>query len=224
MMLGYRQHYNKAVLPFGPSDLHDIELWFQMSPYEFFHVRHDGTDGYRHMVRVLVDSKTKLRDEHVPNECMRRLNGRHRRDLLRLWMRWEKRYGKVLDEGELAELIGELVPICHRYNNVIILDGEYEMTFEDIKDFSKRKLRIRSTRDKGADYYRPDLLPVYEERLQDGSKRLDDMKRHLIEGLDEDRPEVIARLSPRVVDLMRQVKSDGRHVEELREAIRYLGE
>jgi len=221
-MLGYRQHYNKAILPFEPSGLRDIELWFQMSPYDFFHVRHDCTDGYRHMTRRLVDSKTRLQDERSPSECMSRLNGRHRRDLLRLWMRWEERQGKVLDEGELAELVRELAPLCHRYNNVIILDDEYEMTFEDIKDFSKRKLRIRSTRDKGMDYYRPELLPVYEKRLTENRKRLDDMKRRLIEGLDCDRPEIVARLSPRVVDLMRQVKSDGRHVEELREAIRYL--
>ena len=208
-----------------PSEFRDIELWFQMSPYEFFRIVYDGTDGYSHMMEVLIDSKTKLRDEHGHGECMSRLNGETRRDLLRLWMRWDGKSGKILDGDDMSELIRDLVPICHRYNNVIICDGEYEMTFDDIKDFSKRKLRIRGTRNVGpVGYYRPELLPVYEKRLEEDSENLEGMKRRLIAGLEANDFGVVASLSPKVVELMRRTETYGRYVRELKDAIGYMGE
>ena len=222
MNLPYRAYYNKGPLPDNPDRLRSVEVFLQLSVTDIFHLSHSPEHGFSQGVLVLVDSKTKIVEEGRLG-TMRILNCRERRDVLRLFLSCEDRIGRRLERDEMAELAGMLNPVLHRYNNVIIPDGEYEMGFADLKDLSKRKLRVRRTGYDMGPYYDSDRLHAYESQLEQSLPQLEFLKARLSDAIANDRPDDLLRLSRQVAGLMRQVSAARNWVNGFREAERYIG-
>lgn len=223
MTYRYREFYNREMRTIDPSAFRSLEAFLQLSTNEMYHVSYDSDNGLRQHVIRLVDSKTRI--EHCdPTGTLRRINRKSRRDLLRLLLEWGRCDGQVLDEEEMTRFLTDLGQVCHRYNNVIIHDSEIEMTFEELKDLSKRKLRIRSTGapEAALPYYDPEELPAYEGRLSKDEDTLASSKQKLVDAIEDDRPDAVLTLSRKVADLMRLVDADRRRIEGLREAKRYI--
>lgn len=222
MTLPYRKHYNQDIRSVSPSDFRSLDVLLQVSTTEIYRISHDPEDGFHHGVIRLVDSKTRIEGCDA-RDTFRRVNMRSRRDLLRFLLKWDEQEGEALGDGELEGLLGDVHELCHHYNNVVILDKETEMGFEDLKDLSKRKLRVRGTGTYEPEYYKPEELLLYEERLVKEEERLADLKRDLVSAIESDRPGLVTSLAPKVASMMRDVMGSRQRVEEMRESARYLG-
>lgn len=222
MVMQYRKYYNKMDPRVDSMAFSSMEMTFQMSKTQLFRVSYVPEDGLSMYVIRLLDSKRRIVGCNR-KESLDEVNLESRSDILRLYLKWDGRHGESLSDTDLSDLLHDLDGIRRRYNNVVILDGEHRLSEQELIDFSKRKLRLRSTGDtSGWRYYDPDEIVPLRKSVAELDEEFCVAKQRLSVAVSENDYKSVGTLSDRVVKLMRLVLSGQSRLRDLERACRYI--
>lgn len=161
MLLPYRKHYNDDRLLLDMldgergRDIGTLEVFLQLSKYEIYAIRYDREAGVEQCILRLVDSKSRILRESG-GAVVKALDHQCRQNLLRLALRlaplfavrrsrwWVEDEVGTADDEVPRWLLSAIHDACGAHNNVVIVDGEYRMTRDDVIDLSKRMVRWRA--------------------------------------------------------------------------------
>lgn len=241
MLLPYRKHYNNDRLLLDMMggergrDIGTLEVFLQLSKYEIYAIRYDREDGVDQCILRLVDSKSRILRESG-GAVVKALDHQYRQDLLRLALqlaplfvaprRWwgEDEVGTTDDEVP-RWLLGAIRKACGAHNNVVIVDGEYRMTRDDVIDLSKRMVRWPAAAATDV----PPVLPkddaaleLLEAELELSERKFDESAAEFEEALATGDADTIMRLARQVRLDIAGTRIAKCRVDEARQAARVL--